>query len=155
MIPIMSRLARATGYSTKRLLIPLSYMTILGGTMTLIGTSTNLIVDAVARKEGLPPFGIFDITPFGLVAAAAGAAVLIMFGPLLLPTGGAEALYWSPDEAEFLTDLLVHGDSYALVRALRALPLMKRSRVMSPAVTRCAPFPLSIFQNHIFDTVFL
>src|SRR3546814_12251936 len=79
--------------------------------MTLIGTSTDLIDDAVARKEGLPPFGIFDITPFGLVAAAAGAAVLIMFGPLLLPKGGAEALYGSQDEAEFLTELLVHGDS--------------------------------------------
>src|SRR3546814_19082550 len=110
MIPIMSRLARATGYSTKRLLIPLSYMTILGGTLTLIGTSTNMIVDAVARKEGLPQFGIFDITPFGMVAAEAGVAVLILLGPLLLPTGCAEALYGSQDAAEFLTSLMVHGD---------------------------------------------
>ncbi|MCA1749781.1 MAG: SLC13 family permease [Sphingomonadales bacterium] len=87
LIPIMARLAEATGVSVRRLLIPLSYICIMGGMMTLIGTSTNLIVDAVAREEGLEAFGIFEITPYGLIAALAGAITLAVFGPMLLPEG--------------------------------------------------------------------
>ena len=68
MIPIMMKLAGALGLSAKRLLMPLSFVAILGGTTTLIGTSTNLLVAAVADANGLDRFGIFTITPVGLVA---------------------------------------------------------------------------------------
>ena len=84
--PVMRRLASVTKISHKRLLIPLSYVTIMGGSLTLIGTSTNLLVDGVARSSGEPAFGMFDLTLIGLVSGAIGFATLLLLGQWLLPS---------------------------------------------------------------------
>lgn len=72
--------------SPSKLLIPLSYSAILGGTLTLIGTSTNLAVNGLLLSRGDPGFGLFDLTPVGLVAAVVGGIYLIGFAPKCLPT---------------------------------------------------------------------
>lgn len=74
--PVIKDTAEALGLSPKRFLIPLSYMAVLGGTCTLIGTSTNLLVNDMARVSGQQQFGLFDITPVGLAISVAGAIYL-------------------------------------------------------------------------------
>src|SRR5690554_8015788 len=86
MIPAVHAWSRKIGISPSKLMIPLSYASILGGTLTLIGTSTNLVVNGQYETlTGNNGFHLFDITAVGLVAAAAGLSFLLLAGPRLLP----------------------------------------------------------------------
>ncbi|MFN3944206.1 MAG: SLC13 family permease [Allosphingosinicella sp.] len=131
MIPIIARLAAATGFSVKKLLIPLSFFAIMGGTTTLIGTSTNLLVDGVASEQGLARFGIFEITVYGLVAAAAGTAALLLLGRWLLPEGEPDELFHSGEDAAFLTELYVPEDSEAVGRTIKSLAALRQVSVIA------------------------
>lgn len=82
--PVVRDVAKSLKLDPKRFLMPLSYVAVLGGCCTLIGTSTNLLVDDMARSSGQPPFSIFEITPVGLVVAAAGGLYLFFFSGRLL-----------------------------------------------------------------------
>ncbi len=82
--PVVRDVANSMGLSPKRFLIPLSYVTILGGACTLIGTSTNLLVNDMARNAGQPGFGMFEATPVALVVALVGGTYLFLFGGRLL-----------------------------------------------------------------------
>src|SRR3546814_7985160 len=83
LLPIMLKLSEVTGVSAKKLLMPLSIAAVLGGTLTLIGTSTNLVVDGLVRQAGMERFGIFEITPIGLVTPRPGMIGLALSGWLL------------------------------------------------------------------------
>jgi len=86
--PVVRDVARSLGESPKAYLIPLSYAAVLGGCVTLIGTSTNLLVNDMAAVAGQPRFGIFEITPVGLAVAVAGGLYLLLFSKRL--TGSRE-----------------------------------------------------------------
>lgn len=82
--PVVQNVAEKLGYSAKRFLIPLSYAAVLGGCCTLIGTSTNLLVNDMASLSGQPRFGLFEITPVGLAVALAGGLYLLLFSKHLV-----------------------------------------------------------------------
>lgn len=136
MIPIILKLAKATGYSPKKLLMPLSFVCILGGTTTLIGTSTNLIVDAVSREAGLSGFNMFSITPFGICAAISGAIMLVLFSRYLLPGGDIPGIENVDRDAPFLTVLEVRRKGSAVGERLGDLSLMRRANVRPMVIRR-------------------
>jgi di/tricarboxylate transporter len=79
-IPIVMQIAKTSGNSPQKMLIPLSFATIFGGTVTLIGTSTNVLVSGILEKSELEPLHMFDMTPLGIVFAIVGTLYMVFIG---------------------------------------------------------------------------
>jgi di/tricarboxylate transporter len=116
--PIVIALAKELGRAPSKFLMPLSFAAIFGGTCTLIGTSTNLLVAGIAEKEGLTPLGIFDITAPGLILAGVGMVYMLVWGARKLPDremiggaiGGAKKAY--------IAEILIPEDSRMIGRSV-------------------------------------
>ncbi|MCX6873435.1 MAG: SLC13 family permease [Verrucomicrobia bacterium] len=127
LLPVTLGFARSKDIPASRLLMPLSYCSILGGCCTLIGTSTNLLVNGTLRDLGERPMSMFELAPVGIPLAIAGIGYLTIFGPRLIPS--RSSITGSLDiesRTSPLYHLLLGGKSPLLGMNLMATPLADR-----------------------------
>jgi di/tricarboxylate transporter len=110
-LPAIQRISKVQKIPLGRLLMPVGFSAILGGTITLVGSSPLILLNDLLTPFNLEPFGLFDVTPIGLALVAAGIACFVILGRFILPQGEAKeskpadqapvAAEAGPDQAEF------------------------------------------------------
>jgi di/tricarboxylate transporter len=130
MIPVVMQMAVKMGTAPSKLLIPLSYVTVMGGMITLIGTSTNLLVDGVAAENGLAHFSIFEIAPLGIAITVIGGAFLALTADKLLPVRQSMGVLLSDRrKMKYFTEVAIPEDSPLIGQAVLEIDLFKRDGV--------------------------
>ena len=130
MIPVTTQIAKSANKTASKLLIPVSYASIFGGTCTLIGTSTNVLINGIAEQNGLPSFGLFDFAPIGLILVLVGSLYMIFIGQRLLPSRSEN----TEDELEsslsnYLAEIEILQDSELDNVSIFASPLVKELEI--------------------------
>jgi len=132
--PVVRDMAASINLPPQRFLIPLSYVCILGGSCTLIGTSTNLLVNDMARSAGQPTFNLFDITPVAGLVAVAGALYLVLVAPRLLRNAGGQSQASYRQGVEDAADRMLGGGVGDAVLFAERRPLDLRRALISLVV---------------------
>ncbi|MBS0630940.1 MAG: anion permease [Verrucomicrobia bacterium] len=151
-LPVVLKLARTMKLAPSKLLIPLSYAAVLGGTCTLIGTSTNLVVNGIIVAKGQPAFSLFELGWLGVPTTILGAIYLALMGNRLLPVREMLTSILSDEERrEYITEAFVQPGSpklgktlaeagLTLARGIRVLEIVRDSVALDiePASVRLA-----------------
>lgn len=132
-LPVVAGVSRRAGLPASRVLMPLAYASILGGTVTLIGTSTNLVVSGALPATGEKPLGFFELAWVGLPTAAIGLLYLFFIAPRLLPARDAQL---EETLRAYLADLTVAQDSPLVGQTLRETNLGRDHGLTVIAVRR-------------------
>jgi len=124
-MPIVFKIAKFTNQSPSKLLMPLSFAAIMGGTLTLIGTSTNLVVNGIAVEHGYASFGMFDVTPIGAILFIVFFLYMYFIGVRLIPARrAAESLADDYELKDFLTEIIIEKRSPFLGKRIADTPLI-------------------------------
>jgi di/tricarboxylate transporter len=107
----VTALAKRSGISASKLLMPMAFAVILGGTCTLIGTSTNMAVSGYLAKSGLEPLHMFELAPIGGVLLLAGVLFMVILGDRLLPGHPDDAVTEAAQFRQYLAEVAVLGSS--------------------------------------------
>ncbi len=107
MLPIALTVCRETNISPAKLLMPISFAALFGGTCTLIGTSTNILVSSYAKKYGLEEFGMFEFSGAALCLLFVGFAYMFLIGPFLLPKRKDEDNELTKKAEQYITELTI------------------------------------------------
>ena len=148
-IPIILRVARTKNISPTKLLMPLSFAAILGGSSTIIGTSTNLIVNAISKEKGLGGFNIFEFTHIGLIFFAALILYMMFLGRKLIPSRRSNnTLTESYSLKEYLTEIIIKKSSPFISKQINEHLFGKSSGVEVIEVRRSGTilFPEEVLQ---------
>ena len=125
-MPIVLALARKHDLVASRFLIPLSYAAIVGGTCTIIGTSTNLVASGIAKESGLEEFGMFEVSKLGIVFVIVTFMYMLVIGRKLLPDRVTlSTLFDSNEGKEFLTSVIISDDSELIGKKISETSLSK------------------------------
>jgi len=136
-LPVILGLARKMKLAPSKLLIPLSYAAILGGTCTLLGTSTNLIVNGIAVAQGERAFSMFELAWLGLPTTILGGIYLALVGKKLLPVREMLSDILSEDERrEYITEAFVQPNSPMLGKTMSESGLKKARGVRVLEIVR-------------------
>lgn len=125
-IPVVIQIAKSSGQNPAKMLIPVSFASIFGGTCTLIGTSTNIVVSGVAEKQGVGGFSMFELTPMGLIFLAAGILYMVFIGVKLLPNREQnEDLKNKFGVSNYITEIELLADSTSVGKTIMESDLVK------------------------------
>lgn len=126
MMPVVLSLARKLQVPASKLLIPLSYASILGGTCTLVGTSTNILASFILRDMGLPELGMFELSSVGLPLVLVGTLYILVFGKYLLPVRETLTAILSEEERkEYFTEAFVKEGSNLIGQSVKDSGLLR------------------------------
>ena len=118
-LPVIIKISRERGLSPSKFLIPLSFAAILGGSVTLIGSSTNILVSAIAKDHGLAEFKMFEFAPVGMTLFVAGGLFLWLFAYRILPERASTGeLTKSYNMKRYLTEITVTESSPLIGKTL-------------------------------------
>ncbi len=130
LLPAVMGIARTSQVSPGRILIPLAFASMLGGTCTLIGTSTNLAASGLIQKMGMAPFSLFEFLPVGLTMVAVGAVYLVFVSYRILPQTGVGGLNKEYQIDDYLSEILVSEGSSLAGQTLAESPLSEMGFVV-------------------------
>lgn len=127
LLPVVENWCHRRGVSPSKVLLPLSFAVVIGGTITVLGTSTNLLASDVSRQLGYGSIGLFDFTPIGLPLWLLGALYMVLVGDRLLPDRGQDDnLMASMTKQGYFTDVLIPMGSELVGQSLHNSRLQRR-----------------------------